>query len=101
MAFAIAAFDEGRYEESAAWWAKALKPTPISAGFVMGQAAALAFAGRMEEARAFSARALNLEPGLSIRTALELGYAPSIESKLVQGRTSSKEVERRLLGPAL
>jgi adenylate cyclase len=84
MAFAIAALDEGRYDESAAWWEKCSQANPDFGGVVMGQASALALAGRMEEARSVCARALKLEPGLSVRTALELGCAPAIESKLVQ-----------------
>jgi adenylate cyclase len=84
MAFAIAALDEGRYDESATWWAKCSQANPDFGGFAMGQAAALALAGRMEEARSASSRALALEPGLSIRTVLELGYAPAIEAKCVQ-----------------
>jgi adenylate cyclase len=84
MAFAIAALDEGRYDESATWWAKCSQANPDFGGFVMGQACTLALAGRMEEARSATARALALEPGLSIRTVLELGYAPAIEAKCVQ-----------------
>jgi hypothetical protein len=49
----------------------------------MGEAVSLALGGRMDEARSVCARALELEPGMSIRTARELGYAPSIEAKLV------------------
>jgi adenylate cyclase len=84
LALAIAAFHEERYDESATWWAKCSQANPDFGGFVMGQASALALAGRMEEARSATARALALEPGLSIRTVLELGYAPAIEAKCVQ-----------------
>jgi adenylate cyclase len=84
MAFAIAALDEGRYDESATWWAKCSQANPDFGGFVMGQAVALALAGRMDEARSACARARELEPGLSVRTARELGYAAEIEAKLVR-----------------
>ena len=84
MAFAIAAFDEGRYDESSAWWAKCAEANPDFGGYVMGQAAALALAGRMEEARSALARGLALEPGFSIRTSRELGFAPTIEAKQVR-----------------
>jgi hypothetical protein len=77
--------DEGRYDESAAWYEKCSQANPDFGGIIMGQASALALAGRMEEARSACARALKLEPGLSVRTAVELGCAPAIESKLVQG----------------
>ena len=50
----------------------------------MGQAAALALGGRMAEAWSACARALELEPGLSVRTARELGYAPPIEANIMQ-----------------
>jgi adenylate cyclase len=85
LALGIAALHEGRYDESAAWWAKCAQANPSFGGFVMGQAVALVLAGRMDEARSACARALELEPGLSIRSARELGYAPAIEAKLVEG----------------
>ena len=84
LAFAIAALDEGRYDKSATWWAKCSQANPDFGGFVMGQAVALALAGRMDEARSACARARELEPGLSVRSARELGYAAEIEAKLVQ-----------------
>ena len=84
LGLAIAAFHEERYAEAAAWWGKCAQANPDFGGFVMGQAAALALAGRMDEARSAGARGLELEPGFSIRTARELGYAPPIEAKLVQ-----------------
>ena len=50
----------------------------------MGQATALALAGRIDEARLARARALELEPGLSIRSLFELGYPKAIADKFVQ-----------------
>jgi TolB-like protein/class 3 adenylate cyclase len=84
LALAIAAFHEDRYNESAAWWAKCEEANPEFGGFVMGEAAALALGGRMDEATAAWARALKLEPGHSIRTSRELGFAPAIEAKFVE-----------------
>jgi adenylate cyclase len=89
LGLAIAAFDEERYDEAAAWWGKCAQANPDFGGFVMGQAAALALAGRMDEAKSACARGLALEPGFSLRTARELGYAPAIEAKLVQGQRLS------------
>ena len=83
LALGIAALQEERYDESAAWQAKCAQANPDFGAFVMGQAAALALAGRMEEARSAGARALELEPGFSIRSIRELGYAPAIEAKFV------------------
>jgi tetratricopeptide (TPR) repeat protein len=85
LAFHAAAVYEEHYDEAAAWMAKCAEANPDFGGFLGGQAAYLAFAGRMDEARLVCARALALEPGLSIRTALSLGLAPALEAKLVQG----------------
>jgi TolB-like protein/Tfp pilus assembly protein PilF len=85
LAFSAAAVHEERYDEAAAWMAKCAEANPDFGGFLGGQAAYLALAGRMDEARSVCARALELEPGLSIRTALSLGLAPTHEVKLVQG----------------
>jgi adenylate cyclase len=85
LGLAIAAFHEERYDEASAWWGKCAQANPDFGGFVMGQAAALALAGRMDEARSAWARGLELEPRFSIRTARELGYAPPLEGKLVHG----------------
>jgi TolB-like protein/class 3 adenylate cyclase/Tfp pilus assembly protein PilF len=84
LALGIAAFHEERYDESAAWWAKCAEANPDFGAFVMGEATALALGGRTDEARSACARALKLEPGFSIRTARELGYAPALEAKSVQ-----------------
>ena len=83
LAFAIAALCEGLYDESATWWAKCAQANPDFGGFVMGQAQALALAGRMEEASAVCAQALKLGPGASIRSIHELGYASAIGSRMV------------------
>jgi TolB-like protein/class 3 adenylate cyclase len=84
VALAIAAFQEERYDESAAWWAKCQEANPDFGGFVMGEASALALGGRTGEARAACARGLKLEPGFSIHTQRQLGFALAIEAKFVQ-----------------
>jgi adenylate cyclase len=85
MALSAAALYEERYDEAAAWMAKCAEANPDFGGFLAAQAAPLALAGRMEEARSVCARAIELEPGISIRTARSHGLAPAIEAKLVQG----------------
>ena len=84
IALGAAALQEGRYEEAAGYWGKCAQANPSFGSILMGQASAVALAGRIEEARLIAARALKLEPGMTIRTALELGYAPAIANKLVQ-----------------
>jgi TolB-like protein/class 3 adenylate cyclase/Tfp pilus assembly protein PilF len=85
LAFAMAAAHEERYDEAAAWMAKCAEANPNFGGFLGAQAAHLALAGRMDEARSVCARALELEPGLSIRTARSHGLAQALEAELVQG----------------
>ena len=83
IALAVAACQEERYDEAAAYWAKCAQAIPSFASFVRAQAQMLALAGRMEEAKLMLARALELEPEFRIRTIHELGYAPAIRDKLV------------------
>ena len=83
LALGIVTFHEGRYEKSAAYWAKCAQANPSFGAIAMGQAFSLALAGRMDEATPIFARAMELEPGFRIRTILELGYAPAIADKFV------------------
>ncbi len=53
---------------------------PKFGGFLFGKAASLALSGHMDEARHVCARVLELEPGFSMRTTRQLGYAPAIEA---------------------
>jgi adenylate cyclase len=85
LALGTAALQEERYDEAAEWFAKCARANPNFGGFAMSQASALALAGRVEKARPIFARALELEPGFSIRTILELGSAPAIADKFVRG----------------
>ena len=80
LAFGVATLHRGRYEESAAWWEKCSRANPKLGALAAAHSHALALAGRMKEAKAIFAKALEREPSLSIRTIRELGYAPEIES---------------------
>jgi adenylate cyclase len=84
LAIAMAAFQEGRYEASAAYWAKCDRANPGFAGFAQGQAMALALAGRIEEAKRIFARGVELEPGFCIRTIIEMGLVPALAEKYVR-----------------
>jgi tetratricopeptide (TPR) repeat protein len=80
LAFGVATLHQGRYEESAGWWERSSRVNPKFGAFVAAQAHALALAGRIDEAKTTFAKALDLEPSLSIRTIRALGYAPEIEA---------------------
>ena len=84
LALGIAAFHDGRYDEAAVYWGKCAQANPGFGAIAMGEAFSLALAGRMAEARAIFARAMELEPGFGIRTILELGYIPAIADKFVR-----------------
>jgi Flp pilus assembly protein TadD len=68
MALAFAAIQEDRYDEAVAHGAKLAQISPNFASHVMCYAVALALAGRMDEARPVWARALEIEPAMSIST---------------------------------
>ena len=80
LAFAVAALHLGQYVEAASWWEKCSRANPKFAAFAAAHAHALALAGHMTEAKAIFTKAVELEPGLSIGTIRELGYAPEIEA---------------------
>ena len=85
LALGIVALQENRYDETASWWGKVAEANPKFGMIVIGQAQALALAGRIEEAKAAFERGLELEPSASIRSVRELGYAPALEEKLIRG----------------
>jgi adenylate cyclase len=85
LAFGVATFHQGRYEESAGWWERCSRANPKLGALAAAHSHVLALAGRMNEAKAVFAKALELEPGLSIRTIRELGYAPEIEALWIRG----------------
>jgi TolB-like protein len=80
FAFGVAALHQGRYEEAAAWFERCSRANPKFGALFGAHASALALAGRMAEAKAIFAKAIELEPSLSIRTLRELGYAPEIQA---------------------
>jgi tetratricopeptide (TPR) repeat protein len=88
IALAVAGFQEERYDEAAAYWAKCAQVIPSFGSFARAQAFSLALAGRMEEARAIFARALELDPEYRIRTTFELGYVPAIAERMAQAARS-------------
>jgi len=79
LAFVVATVHQGQHEEAASW-ERCARANPKFGAFLAAQAHAVALAGRMKEAKATFAKALELEPSLSIRTIRELGYAPEIET---------------------
>jgi adenylate cyclase len=85
VGLAVGAVHEGRYEEAAAQWAECARVNPGLGAFVMAQAWALALAGRVDERKRVCSRALELEPGLCIRTIVEAGFPPSVTEKAVHG----------------
>ncbi|HSU98515.1 MAG TPA: transcriptional regulator, partial [Roseiarcus sp.] len=85
LALGIAALQEDRYDETAAWWRKCAGANPKFGMIAIGQALALALAGRIEDAKEVLARGLELEPNASIRTIRELGYNPALQAKLIRG----------------
>jgi TolB-like protein/class 3 adenylate cyclase/Flp pilus assembly protein TadD len=66
MALAFAAIQEDRYDEAVTHGAKLAQISPNLGGHVICYAVALALAGRIEEARLVCARALEIEPAISI-----------------------------------
>jgi TolB-like protein len=80
LALGVATLHQGQYEEAASWWERCSRANPKFGSFAAAHAHALALAGRMTEAQAIFAKALELEPSLSMRTIRELGYAPEIEA---------------------
>ena len=85
MALGEAAIREGRYEESAACFARAAQASANFSTAYIFQAIALALAGRNEEAGPFLRRGLELEPGFRIRLFFEHGMAPGLAERLIGG----------------
>jgi TolB-like protein/class 3 adenylate cyclase len=85
VGLAIAAVHEGRYEESAAQWAECARVNPGLGTFLMAQAWALALAGRLDQGKRILSRALELEPGLCIRTIVEAGFPPAVAERAIHG----------------
>jgi tetratricopeptide (TPR) repeat protein len=66
MAMALAMRCAGRYEESAAWCTKVLQEHSDYVPAMWGYAVATALAGRIEDARATMARAMQIDPGMRL-----------------------------------
>jgi tetratricopeptide (TPR) repeat protein len=84
-ALGVAAIQEARYDEAASHFGKAIQANPRFSTLYFFQAAALAQAGRLEEAKPVARRLLELEPGFRIRVTYELGTAISIADKIAAG----------------
>jgi tetratricopeptide (TPR) repeat protein len=65
------AFQEARYDEAASCYAMAVQASPRFSLYYFLHAAALALAGRIEEARPIVGQLLELNPGLRISEVLE------------------------------
>ncbi len=79
-----AAIHEGRYDDAAAFFARAAQASPGHGHFLLSQAESLALGGRLDEARPIWAQGLKLEPNYRIRLIREVGLIPAIEDKFVQ-----------------
>jgi tetratricopeptide (TPR) repeat protein len=82
LALTFAAIQEERSDEAVAHGAKLAQVSPNLGVHVMTYAEALALAGRMDEARLVCARALEIEPSISIKTFQSIGPAASLAEKI-------------------
>jgi Flp pilus assembly protein TadD len=85
LALTLPAIQEEHYDEAAAHGAKLAQTSPNLGAHVMVYAVALALAGRMDEARQASARALEIEPSISIRTTRSVGLGPRLAENYERG----------------
>jgi len=85
MALGESALIQERYRDAALAFAKAGQTNPNLSTAYLFQAVALALAGRLEEARPVAQRGLDLEPRFRARQFGELGLAPALVTKLLQG----------------
>jgi TolB-like protein/tetratricopeptide (TPR) repeat protein len=84
LALTFAAIQEDRYDEAAAHGAKLAQISPDFGSHVMCYAIALALAGRMDEARQVCARALEIEPSMSISKSNSIAGANPYQEKFVR-----------------
>lgn len=85
MALGESALQEARYEDAAHSFAAAGRVNANFSTAYLFQAIALALAGRSGEAKPVVRRGLELEPGFRIRAYFELGVAPLLRDRLVEG----------------
>ena len=94
---ALALYRQGRFEESAAQWRKALELDPQDAAAISNLGAALHGAGRLEEAAREFARALEIDPD-NVRAHTNVGIALARTKKYLE---AARHFERALeLRPA-
>ncbi len=82
FALGLVALHEGRYDAAASCFARAAPGRP---NFLFYQAAALALAGRMDEARTIATRALEERPDLRLRSLSQIGLINEIADKIAGG----------------
>jgi adenylate cyclase len=85
LALTVAAIQEERYDEAAEHGAKLAQTSPNLGAHLMVYAVALALAGRMDEARQATARAVEIEPTISIRTTRSVGLGPRLAENYERG----------------
>ncbi|MBB3394898.1 MULTISPECIES: adenylate/guanylate cyclase domain-containing protein [unclassified Rhizobium] len=85
LALGTAAIQQERYDEAVAHCARAAQANPRFSTLYFFQAAALALAGRQEEARPAVQRLLELEPGFRLRVFFELGMVRAIADRFADG----------------
>jgi adenylate cyclase len=77
---------EGRYDEAASHFANATQANPRLSTCYYRQAAALALAGRIEEARLIAGQGLELEPDVRIGQVFDYAHFDrGLMSKLMEG----------------
>jgi len=79
------AIHEARYDEAASCFAKAVQASPRFSLYYFFQAAALALAGRAEEARPIVGQLLELEPTFRSSAIFEHGLTRAVVDKLIEG----------------
>ena len=84
-ALGAAAIQEARYDDAASYFAKAVQANPRMSTYYLLQAAALALAGRLEEARPSVQRLLELEPSFQSRIISEFGFVRTLAEKFAEG----------------
>ena len=82
---AIAALQQGRFEEACARFAEGVRANSTLASTWFFHALATALAGRPEEANSLLRDVHGLEPDIGLRLAKEVGMTPAIIEKLAQG----------------
>ena len=86
VALGHVAFQEARYDEAASCYAKAVQANPRFSSYYFLQAAALALAGRVEEARPIVEQLLELDPGFRISEVFEYTlFHPALADRFKEG----------------